>query len=193
MTADRDATTADVVARVDRVLLDLRALGAAIEGLDLGYPAEPATFEEGAAASRLEAVVALVAGPIPGDYAHCLRRCAGFVGMDFHNGYVMHTPEEVVRHLRQAGTPTRVTTADGAVPVLPVAADGGGNLFLLRLRAPHTVLRWDHELGGTHDTLPADHAALRPVSDDFGSLLERIRDDWRHFLGPAPASWTYLT
>lgn len=184
--------TTDVVARIEEALRDLRALGAEIASLDFGDPVEQATFERGAAACRMESIVALVAEPLPGDYACFLSRCAGFVGMDFHNGYVMHTPEEVVRHVHGAGAPKRVTAAGDTIPVLPVAADGGGNQFLLRLRAPHTVLRWDHETGEAHDTLPADHGSLQPVAADFVSLLERIRDDWRHFLGPDPASWTYL-
>ena len=185
--------TADVVARIDGALRDLRSLGAEIASHDIGYPVEPASFESGAAASRVQSIAALVAEPLPADYAYFLSRCAGFVGMDFQNGYAMHTPEEVVRHLRRAGTPRQLTVADDAVPVIPVAADGGGNLFLLRLRAPHTVLRWDHEIGEARDTLPVDHDGLQPVAVDFASLLERIRDDWSHFLGPDPTSWSYLT
>ena len=185
--------TPDVVARIERALRDLRALGAGIATGDPGDPVEPASFESGAAASRIASIAALVGTPLPDDYAYFLSRCAGFVGMDFHNGYAMLTPEEVVRHLRGAGAPGYVAAADGTIPLLPVAADGGGNLFLLRLRAPHAVLRWDHEVGEARDILPADHASLRPASADFVSLLERIRDDWSHFLGPDPASWRYLT
>ena len=60
--------TTDVTARVDRVLLDLRTLGAEIANLDLGYPVEEATFESGAAASRIDSVAALVGEPLPIDY-----------------------------------------------------------------------------------------------------------------------------
>ncbi len=105
----------------------------------------------------------------------------------------MHTPEEVVRLFRQAGAPKRVMTADGVIPVLPVAGDGGGNAFLLQLRMPHVVLRWDHEIGETRDAVPATHRCFQAISDGFVSLLERIREDWIHFLGSDPASWTYIT
>jgi hypothetical protein len=184
---------ADVSARIDRVLLDLRSLGAEIARQDFGYPVEEATFESGAAASRIDSIAALVGEPLPSDYSYFLSRCAGFVGMDFHNGYVMHTPEEVVRIFHEAGAPQRVATGRGAIPVLPVAGDGGGNLFLLQVRLPHDVLRWDHELGDARDTVPVTHHSLQPVADSFVSLLERIRDDWSQFLGPGPASWTYIT
>lgn len=183
----------DLTARIDRVLLDLRSLGAEIANRDFGYPVEAATFESGAAASRIESIAALVGEPLPVDYRYFLSQCAGFSGMDFHNGYVMHTPEEVVRLFRQPGAPKRVMTVDGAVPVLPVAGDGGGNVFLLQLRLPHVVLRWDHETGETRDAVPATHRGVRPISDGFVSLLERIRGDWSHFLGSDPASWTYIT
>jgi hypothetical protein len=181
----------DSTARIDRVLRDLRTLGAEIANHDFGYPVEEATFETGAAASRIEAIGAIVAEPLPIDYSYFLSKCAGVVAMDFHNGYVIHTPEEVVRVFRQAGAPKRVTTADGALSVLPVAADGGGNMFLLQLGPPHVVLRWDHEIGEIADD--GAHQSLQPMSDSFASFLERIREDWSHFLGPDPASWTYMT
>ena len=185
--------TTDSTTRVDRVLLDLRTLGAAIATLDPGYPVEEATFEAGASASRIDALAALVPEPLTADYRYFLGQCAGFVGMDFHNGYVIHTPEQVMRLLGQPGAPRRVTTADGIVSVLPVGGDGGGNLFLLQLGRPHLALRWDHEIGEVRDVVPADHACFRPVAEGFVSLLERIRDDWRHFLAADPGSWTYLS
>ena len=154
---------------------------------------DEATFETGATEPSIEAIGAIVAAPLPIDYRYFLSKCAGFVGMDFHNGYVIHTPEEVVRLFRQAGPPKRVTTSEGVIPILPVAADGGGNVFLLRLTPPHLVLRWDHEGGAPGDAVPATHRGFRLISDSFISFLERIRDDWSHFLGPDPASWTYIT
>ena len=86
-----------------------------------------------------------------------------------------------------------MTTADGTIPVLPVGADGGGNVFLMQLRPPHIVLRWYHETGETGDAVSASHHGLQPVSDSFVSFLERIREDWSHFLGPDPAAWIYIT
>ena len=183
----------DVAARIDGVILDLRSLGAEIATQDFGYEVEEASFESGAAASHIESIAALVAAPLPSEYGYFLSQCGGFVGMDFHNGYVMHTPQEVVRIFREGGAPQRVTTAHGAIPVLPVAGDGGGNVFLLQVRTPHGVLRWAHELGGARDVVPVTDRCLQPVAGDFVSFLERIRDDWRHFLGPDPASWSYIT
>ena len=183
----------DSTARIDRVLRDLQSLGAEIAKSDFGYPVEEPTFESGAAAFRIEAIAALVAEPLPTDYRYFLSQCAGFAGMDLHNGYVMHTPEQVVRLFHQAGAPKRVLTAAGAIPVLPVAGDGGGNMFLLQLRPPHVVVRWDHEIGEARDAVPATHPCFQPISDSFVSLLERIREDWSHFLGSDPASWTYIT
>ena len=182
----------DVTARIDRVLLDLRTLGAEIASHDFGYPVEEATFETGAAAFHIASVAALVEEPLPFDYQYFLSQCGGFAGMDFHNGYVVHRPDEVVRLFREAGAPQRVITANDAVPVLPVAGDGGGNVFLLQLRTPHIVLRWDHEIGESGDALPAAHPGFREISRGFVSLLERIREDWRHFLGSDPESWTYI-
>jgi hypothetical protein len=183
----------DVTVRIDSALRDLRTLGAEIANQDFGYPVEAATFDSGADASRSGAVAALVEAPLPSDYIYFLSQCAGVMGMDFHNGYVLHTPEEVVRRLSEGGLPRQVTTADGAVPVIPVASDGGGNVFLLQVGPPYGVLRWDHETGGGGDAPASAHDGIQPVADSFASFLERIRDDWRHFLGDDPASWTYIT
>ena len=190
---NRVAMTTDSTARIDSVLRDLQSFGAEIANRDFGYSVEEATFERGASVSRIAAIAAIIAQPLPIDYSHFLTKCAGFVGMDFHNGYVIHTPEEVVRLFRQGGTPKRLTTADAAIPVLPVAGDGGGNVFLLQLAPPHFVLRWDHEIGDIGEEVPATHHCFRPISDSFVSFLERIREDWSHFLGPDPAAWIYIT
>lgn len=180
-------------ARVDDVLRDLRLLGAEIAGYDFGYPVEEAVFEEGASASRIEQLASLAAEPLPADYRYFLSRCAGFVAMDFRNGYAMHTPELVMRMVRDPGAPRRLVAATGADTLLPVAGDGGGNVFLLRLGAATSILRWDHEIGATRLEVSSDDPSLTIVADSFAAFLERIRDDWRNFLGPDPDAWTYIT
>jgi hypothetical protein len=183
--------TSDSRTRIDSVLRDLQSLGADIANHDLGYRVEKATFETGAATSRIDAIAAIASEPLPGDYSYFLSRCAGFVAMDFHNGYVIHTPEVVVRLFREAGAPRRLTTTRGDVPILAIAGDGGGNVFFLQLRPPHVVLRWDHERGGRAGAIP--DTDVEPIAENFVSFLERVRDDWSHFLGADPASWTYIT
>ena len=42
------------------------------------------------------------------------------------------------------------------------------------------------------EPLPAAHECVQSTCDGFVALLERIRSDWRHFLGAEPESWTYL-
>lgn len=179
--------------RVDRVLRELRSLGAAIADGDFGYPVEEATFEDGASEARIDELAALVGEPLPQDYRYFLTRCAGFVAMDFHNGYAMHPPELVARMFRDAVAPKRVAAAPAAGVLLPVAGDGGGNLFLLGLGATAPVLRWDHESGGSPTHVASGNPGLTFVADGFTAFLERIRDDWRHFLAPESDSWDYIT
>jgi hypothetical protein len=182
-----------IAARIDRALTDLRAFGAEIASHDLGYPVEAATFEPGASEGRIEAVAALVADPLPPEYRYFLGRCAGLLGMDFHNGYAVHTPEQVVRLVRSGGVPARIVTSNGATGILPVGSDGGGNPFLLSLGPENPVFRWDHETGGARSEVPADDASLDLVAVGFATFLERMRDDWRHFLGSEPGAWDYIT
>ena len=180
-------------ARVDGLLRDLWLLGAEIGGFDFGYPVEEAVFEEGASPSRIEQLAALVAEPLPPDYRYFLSRCAGFVAMDFHNGYAVHAPELVARMFRDAGAPKRVIAATAAHTLLPVAGDGGGNVFLLGLGVATFVLRWNHETVGSHSEVASGDPSLTIVADSFAAFLERVRDDWRHYLGPDPDSWAYIT
>lgn len=179
--------------RVDGVLRELRSLGAAIAECDLGYPVEEATFEDGASAARIDELAALVGEPLPQDYRYFLTRCAGFVAMDFHNGYAMHPPELVARMFRDSTAPKRLPAAPAGGALLPVAGDGGGNLFLLGLGATGAVLRWDHESGGARPDDASGNPHLTLVADGFTAFLERIRDDWRHFLDPESESWDYIT
>lgn len=179
--------------RVDDVLRDLRLLGAEIGDLDFGYPVEEVVFEEGATASRIDQLAALAAQPLPPDYRYFLSRCAGFEAMDFRNGYAVHTPELVARMVRDPGAPKRLVAPTAADTLLPVAGDGGGNVFLLTLGASASVLRWDHEMGGSRPDVSSGDPSIAIVADSFTAFLERIRDDWRNFLGPDPDSWTYIT
>lgn len=172
------------------VLEDLRKLGSEISDLEFAYPLEPATFNPPAAAGVVTALVGRAGHPLPEDYREFLLTCAGFRGMDFHNGYDVFGPELVLRLLDQDFQPQRVLVDQLEQPVLAIAGNGGGNLFLLQLAAPWRVWKWNHELpsGAVAD---ASCRALSEIAHGFTDFLRRIADDWRHFLADDP-EWSYV-
>jgi len=108
--------------------------------------------------------------------------------MDVFNGYDLVQASLVVSIRRQGGIPKGV---DGS-PVIPVAADGGGNLFLLSVCPPFAIWKWDHEVGATCDGwLPNGHEALSAVCTGFGAFLAQIVKDWEHFVY-GDVNWPYL-
>ncbi len=70
-------------------------------------------------------------------------------------------------------------TGEPLVPVVPAAADGGGNSFLISVLTG-SIWRWDHETEG------AQLAAA-----DFGSFLRLVVEDWLRFAND-DRGWSYL-
>ena len=104
---------------------------------------------------------------LPGDYRTFLQQCARVSAMDIHNGYQLLSPSLTIRIRDQDDIPKTI----GGAPALPVGADGGGNLFLLSLRPPHEVWKWNHETGAaTNGTLPLAHTSLTSVAFRFRRL-----------------------
>lgn len=156
---------------IDAVLRDLRELGGAIGGIDLGYPVDAATFSPPASADQVRTLAGRLLAPLPPDYAYFLSRCRGFAGMDFHNGYAVHGPELVLRILSEPGAPKWVRTNTSSLPTIPVASDGGGDVFLLDLGSPYTVRRWGHGIGSDRDEVPDADPCLRTLCQGFLAFL----------------------
>jgi hypothetical protein len=131
---------------------------------------------------------------LPDDYRAFLLQCGSLSAMDMFNGYALleHTVVLGIM-LEQVEVPRRVVRHPRPAPILPVAADGGGNLFLLAAEAPFTVWKWNHEIGAAEDgALPEDSPALTPIGSTFSGFLRRIVEDWRHFVRD-DREWPYIS
>jgi hypothetical protein len=179
---------------VPRLLDEMKALGSQLPSLPSVYPLEPATFGVPASEADIAALEEHVACSLPADYKAFLLRCSSVSAMDFYNGYailertvvqgIMSQQEEVPRYVRRSGS---------EVPVVPMAGDGGGNLFLLAAQPPFTVWKWDHETGAADDgILPEQSRALVPVAGSFTEFLRRVVEDWRHFMDE-DTEWPYIS
>jgi hypothetical protein len=177
-----------------RLLDEMKALGARLTSLPSVYPLEPATFGAPASKADIAALEEQTTCGLPADYKAFLLRCGSVSAMDFFNGYailegpvvhgIMSQQDEVPRYVRRSGS---------EVPVVPMAGDGGGNLFLLAAQAPFTVWKWDHETGAADDgILPEESPALAPVAGSFTEFLRRVVEDWRHFMDE-DTDWPYIS
>jgi hypothetical protein len=169
----------------------LRALSVRISDLDSPYPLKPATFAEPASTERL-ASLEKVTGPLPRDYREFLSACGGIIAMDFFNGYHVFDPGLVESHFDQDYLPRFIDTDGATTRVLSVAGDGGGNLFLLERDEPFRVWKWNHELGAATAPTRHDHRSLFLIAQTFSGFLERVAEDWTHFV-KNDTKWTYIS
>lgn len=172
---------------VPALLQSMRELGAALadHGVDAAGFERPITSE---ALSELETRH----GAIPSDYRQFLLLTGRVTALDIHVGYDLFGAARAFSLLEQAdGPPARLIDGTNSALLLPVGGDGGGNLFLLELREGGRVFKWNHERTSDARSVEASHASLSLVADSWASFLDRLVEDWRHFVAGDP-HWRYL-
>ncbi len=179
---------------IPRLLDEMKALGARLPSVSSLYPLEAPTFGPPASWADIAALEAQAASSLPADYKEFLQECGPVSAMYFHSGYGFLARPAIQRIMSQyVEVPKAVLREDGGVPVVPIAGDGGGNLFLIATRPPFTVWKWDHETGAAQDgALSEGSEALLPVAENFTGFLGRVIEDSRHFLDQ-DTSWNYLS
>jgi hypothetical protein len=100
--------------------------------------------------------------------------------MEVWNGYWVGGLAQLTTNVSRGDFPATVAEENGPSGVMPVATDGGGNAFLMSLRGG-TVWKWNHETGG-----------VRAVADNFTGFLQRVLQDWEHYLSDDD-TWDYLS
>src|SRR5689334_22300763 len=120
-------------------------------------PALPSELDDLAAAAKVD---------LPADFIELLSIHRAIVAMNIHNGYWIGASASVPLVLAQG--PSTATCGAGRVPVVPVASDGGGNLFLRPLTMS-SFWRWAHETGATH-----------LVAEGLAEFLRIVVEDWEH-------------
>lgn len=177
-----------------RLLAEMKDLGARLPDLSSLYPLEAPVFGPPASWADVAVLEEQAGASLPADYKEFLQACGPVSAMDFHGGYDFLARPVIRRIVSQsAEVPRAVLRGGRKVSIIPVAGDGGGNLFLLAVRPPFTVWKWNHEIGAAENGfLPEDSRALSPVAEDFTGFLRRVIEDWRHFLDE-DTSWSYLS
>lgn len=132
------------------------------------------TFSPPSSPDVLEELERLTGFPLPTNVREFFAITDAVVGMSVHNGYQIGGAETLAGLIQSGAVPR--TVPDG--PCLPVALDGGGNVFLLS--APGRVWRWGHEAG-----------RMSLVADSFGAFIERVVADWRAYVNDT-SEWAFL-
>jgi cell wall assembly regulator SMI1 len=169
----RDEAGNTVQTALDR----LRALAARIPVIESTYPLLEPSFAPGAPPDEVDALEATLAARLPGDYRRFLLLCSRVDAMDVWNGYAVHSPAQVQRILAAREVADRY----GGEKLVPVASDGGGNLFFMTLPSGQ-ILKW-RQLVSTSPFIE--------VASSFTGFLERMADDWFHFIED-DREWQYM-
>jgi SMI1 / KNR4 family (SUKH-1) len=158
----------------------LVALAQRVPTVHSAYPLHAPTFDGPAEPAALAKLEAAAAAELPASYRDFLRECAGFTAMDVFNGYQLFTPDKILALRRDYSIPSSVSMHDERQPYIPIGGDGGGNLFLMGLSSG-VICKWQHETG-----------ASTPIAESFARFLDRIIEDWAHFI-EADDEWPYLS
>ncbi|MFO0696685.1 MAG: hypothetical protein U0230_24155 [Polyangiales bacterium] len=182
------------MSRVESVLQRLRAAGGLVSGTKSLHPLRDAVFGPGCCAGELTEFASWWRGGLPGDYEELLSLCRSVSAPDVHNGYFIYSPLAVAR--QDASIPRRLHVVIGEaleeVGVTAFAGDGAGNQFLLGMGGVGRgmVWKWSHERPVRFDGVATEGLTLEASS--FVEFLERIAEDWEHFVR-GDHDWVYLS
>ena len=135
---------------------------------------ERPTFSPPPEADELETFEKAGGFQLPPEVIEFFRETDQVIGMSIHNGYWIGGVSKMTLLAHE----DRIPRAIDDQPVLPIATDGGGNLFFVS-GAGH-VYRWWHD----------SEESLR-VSKSFAAFLQRVAEDWTAFVLDTPG-WSYL-
>jgi hypothetical protein len=108
---------------------------------------------------------------LPDELREFLEQTESIIAMSVHNGYWLGG----IKQLLGADGVPRVANGETAIPV---ATDGGGNMFLITGKGK--ISRWNHETG-----------EIKQVAATFGVFVERVAEDWAAYINGQP-DWCFL-
>jgi len=179
------------MSRVSDALGRLRLAGAALPDMPSVYPLQAPAFGPGCCQGELDELQER--GPLPADYVEFLTLCRRIVASDVFNGYYVYSPlcrpadSAIPRRLLVGVEPTLQE-----VTVAVVAGDGGGNQFVMAVggEAAGRIWKWNHEYPPRFDGVARE--GLTEIAASFSGFLERVADDWEHFVAD-DRGWAYIS
>jgi hypothetical protein len=181
------------VSRILAVLQRLRDCAARVPDLESPYPLHSPAFGPPCCDAEIDELLGSAASRVS-EYVEFLRLCRRIDASDVFNGYFLYSPVAIAA---SDGSIPRILQVDlgrglDEVFVLRIGGDGGGNQFVMGTgkNAPGTVWKWNHEHPVRFDGMAKE--GLSQVATSFSAFLERMAEDWEHFVD-RDRSWTYLS
>jgi hypothetical protein len=182
------------MSRVSDALERLRTAGSRVSRADSDAALEGPKFGPGCCAGELDELDAWWADGLPDDYREFLQLCRSVAAPDVGSGYFLYSPllllcrDYTIPKLVHVTLPTTLQE----VFVAAIGGDGGGNQFLLGMSAAGRgrVWKWSHDYPVRFDGMAKD--GLTSLAESFSRFLERVGDDWEHFLA-GDRSWSYMS
>jgi len=158
---------------VESTLARLRELALALPRPNCDWEQQP-QFSQPATPESIANFERLAGFALPGEFCEFLAENDSVVAMSIHNGYFVGGLSQLARSVDRGDFPRSVH----GNPAIAVAADGGGNAFLLAANGP--VWRWDHDTGSVVQSAAS-----------FGVFLDRVAADWAAYIADTP-EWSYM-
>jgi hypothetical protein len=163
---------------MEEVINRLKDLAEQIPHVPSAYPLTQPTFGDGVEQAEIAQLESGLGASLPADFKLFQQQCGRITAMDVWNGYALFDAKHIAVIMADANAPTEIRSGPHE-PRLPIGGDGGGNLFVFSLRSQH-VSKLNHET-----------AELKVVANSFTDFLQRMREDWEHFVHD-DENWRYM-
>ena len=184
------------MSRIRQALDRLRTAAERVPLLDSVCPLSAPRFGPGCCDGELSELDGGFKPGLPADYLEYLSLCRRIDAADVFNGYFIDSPLTIARPQRQDGVPRFLHVGGGAtmqeIFVISMGSDGGGNLFFMGTSAvgQGQIWKWNHETEVRFDGMAKDGLTL--LAPDFSGFLERMAEDWEHFVA-GDHDWEYFS
>jgi len=163
------------------LLYRLRIVGNKIPDVLCVYPLEAPIFGTGISQSDIASLEAAIKAPLPKDFLAFQKLCGFISAMDIWNGYSLMEASRINALIVDAHSPPAIQVVNGQSTLIPIGGDGGGNLFLTAFADSYHISKWNHETG-----------SQEKLADSFTEFLERMLEDWEHFV-IQDSDWKYMS
>ncbi|HEY0075073.1 MAG TPA: SMI1/KNR4 family protein [Abditibacteriaceae bacterium] len=170
----------DYESQIKNILDRLRSTGTKIPAVPCIYQLKEPVFGTGSPQADIVSLEDAIKAPLPQDFVAFQELCGTISAMDIWNGYSIMGAS----HIKSLFADTQllhVFHTDSQSIMMPIGSDGGGNMFLMGFVGGNQILKWNHETD-----------SQEKLADSFTEFLERMLEDWEHFV-IQDANWKYMS
>ena len=167
-------------ANITKLIENLKAVGHKVPDVPCVYQLEEPTFGAGTSEEDITVLKSMIKVLLPEDFLLFQKVCGSISAMDVWNGYALLPISQITKLITDPISSRLIQVRNGKPTTIPIGGDGGGDMFLMLLDGSGQVVKWNHEVN-----------AHERIADNFTNFLERILQDWEHFIAQ-DNDWKYL-